>query len=84
MPNAEKFSQNSSNGTGAVVSRSLGWDFTDSPSVAGILNSLTHLFTLLIGIFYYKNTVGIHKIIGVLIGFFGAIILIYFNSKSSF
>ncbi|MBK8723209.1 MAG: EamA family transporter [Saprospiraceae bacterium] len=55
-----------------------------SSSVAGILNSLTPLFTLLIGIFYYKNTVGIHKIIGVLIGFFGAIILIYFNSKSSF
>lgn len=55
-----------------------------SSSVAGILNSLTPLFTLLIGVFFYKNTVGIHKIIGVFIGFIGAILLIYFNSKSSF
>ena len=55
-----------------------------SSTVAGILNSLTPLFTLLIGIFFFRNSAQKHKVIGVLIGFVGAIILIYFNNNSSF
>ncbi len=55
-----------------------------SSTVAGILNSLTPLFTLLIGVFFFRNAAQKHRIIGVLIGFIGAITLIYFNSSSSF
>ena len=46
-----------------------------SSSVAGILNSLTPLFTLIIGSLVFSAIVSRNKIIGVLIGLAGAIIL---------
>ena len=46
-------------------------------SVAGMLNSLTPLFTLLIGLAFYKSKVKIIGIIGILAGLVGAIGLIY-------
>jgi len=40
-------------------------------SLAGILNSLTPLFTILVGISFFKVQTNITKIIGVMIGFIG-------------
>ena len=46
-----------------------------SSSVAGILNSLTPLFTLIIGSIIFSTIVSKWKIIGVIVGLIGAIIL---------
>lgn len=51
-----------------------------SSSVAGILNSLTPLFTLLLGIFVFRATLIWAKVIGVLIGLVGATLLILFSN----
>lgn len=53
-------------------------------SLAGVLNSLTPLFTLLIGIVLYKNHVKIINILGLILGFFGAVGLIYKGSPGGF
>jgi drug/metabolite transporter (DMT)-like permease len=52
-------------------------------SLAGILNSLTPLFTLIIGIFLYKSQVKLINIIGLVLGFLGAMGLIY-NGTADF
>jgi drug/metabolite transporter (DMT)-like permease len=44
-------------------------------SLAGILNSLTPLLVIVIGILFFKATVHLRKMIGVLIGFIGLLIL---------
>jgi drug/metabolite transporter (DMT)-like permease len=44
-------------------------------SLAGILNSLTPLLVIVIGILFFKATVHFKKIIGVLIGFLGLLVL---------
>ena len=44
-------------------------------SLAGILNSLTPLFTILVGISFFKVQTNITKIIGVIIGFIGLFLL---------
>jgi len=49
-------------------------------SLAGMLNSLTPLFTLVIGWIIYKNPVTLIKIVGILLGLAGAIGLIYKSS----
>ncbi len=49
-------------------------------SLAGILNSLTPMFTLLIGWMFYKSTINIRKISGILLGLTGAVGLIYRGS----
>ena len=46
-------------------------------SLAGMLNSLTPLFTLLIGLAFYQSKVKMIGIIGILVGLAGAIGLIY-------
>ena len=46
-----------------------------SSSVAGILNSLTPLFTLIIGAIFFASVVSKYKILGVFIGLIGAIVL---------
>lgn len=53
-----------------------------SSSVAGILNSLTPLFTLFIGIIIFRAKFILSKLFGVLIGLLGAAMLILFNSDS--
>lgn len=53
-------------------------------SLAGVLNSLTPLFTLLIGFMFFKYKTKWYNAIGVLIGLFGAAGLIYVNSGGSF
>ena len=52
-----------------------------SSSMAGILNSLTPLFTLLIGIVFFRSSIVLGKIGGVLLGLAGATFLILFGNK---
>ncbi|MFK5857231.1 MAG: EamA family transporter [Bacteroidota bacterium] len=48
--------------------------------LAGTLNSLTPLFTLFIGLAFFKFKTGWYNVLGVFIGLFGAIGLIYASS----
>lgn len=50
-------------------------------SIAGILNSLTPLFTLLIGLIFYRSRVMLINIVGIFLGLTGAIGLIYRGSN---
>ncbi|MGB1205457.1 MAG: DMT family transporter [Chitinophagales bacterium] len=52
-------------------------------SVAAILNSLTPLFTLIIGLLFFKTKVHFAKMIGVLLGLLGAINLVLQTSSNS-
>ncbi|MBX2891353.1 MAG: EamA family transporter [Saprospiraceae bacterium] len=52
-------------------------------SLAGVLNSLTPLFTLMLGVAFFEMKFTQRKIIGVVLGLLGAAMLILFNSKSS-
>lgn len=44
-------------------------------SLAAILNSLTPMFTIIVGVTFFKLTAGIYKIIGVIVGFIGLLLL---------
>jgi len=46
-------------------------------SMAGILNSLTPLFVLIIGVFFFRTHVKLVNILGLVLGFMGAVGLIY-------
>lgn len=52
-------------------------------SLAGVLNSLTPLFTLVLGTAFFQMTFTRNKITGVMLGLAGAVMLIFFNSKST-
>jgi drug/metabolite transporter (DMT)-like permease len=54
-----------------------------SSSVAGLLNSLTPIWTLLIGIFVFRLSFNKWKLIGVVLGFLGAASLIILGDQSS-
>lgn len=54
-----------------------------SSSVAGLLNSLTPIWTLLIGIFVFKLSFNKWKLIGVLLGFIGAASLILLGNQKT-
>lgn len=51
-------------------------------SLAGILNSLTPFFTLLLGSFFFGMDFSRNKITGVILGLSGAVLLVLFNSSS--
>ncbi|HMQ47846.1 MAG TPA: EamA family transporter [Saprospiraceae bacterium] len=51
-------------------------------SVAGLLNSLTPLFTLVLGMLLFGVSAGWYKIGGVLVGLLGAASLIFFQSSN--
>ncbi len=53
-------------------------------SLAGILNSLAPLFTLIIGLLFYKSHVKFINIIGLFLGFIGAVGLIYKGGPGGF
>lgn len=53
-------------------------------SLAGILSSLTPLFTLIIGLIIYKSHVKLINILGLLLGFIGAVGLIYKSTPGGF
>jgi len=54
-----------------------------SSSIAGILNSTTPLFTLILGILLFKQKARSHQIIGVVFGFIGALILLLGDGSST-
>ena len=54
-----------------------------SSSVAGIMNALTPIFTILIGIAFYKMTVHVSQLLGVMLGLGGAIALILLGKDST-
>jgi drug/metabolite transporter (DMT)-like permease len=49
--------------------------------IAGSLNSLTPLFVILVGAFFFQLVVSTQKLLGVLIGLIGSGILIYANTQ---
>ena len=51
-------------------------------SFVGMLNSLTPIFTLFLGIYFFKTKPSILNIIGIIIGFLGAVLL-YFSEISN-
>ncbi len=51
-------------------------------SLAGMLNSLTPMFALIIGWLFYKSSVDLRKIVGILLGLSGAVGLIYNGSRA--
>ena len=54
-----------------------------SSSLTGMLNALTPLFTILISVLVYKQTVNKNTWIGVFIGFIGAVMLVLFDSNGT-
>jgi drug/metabolite transporter (DMT)-like permease len=50
-------------------------------ALAGILNSLTPLFTLIIGLVFFATQLSVNRISGVLIGLIGALIIVLARSK---
>lgn len=53
-----------------------------SSSLTGMLNALTPLFTIIIGVLVYKNAVTKNKWLGVVVGFIGAVVLVLANDSS--
>ncbi len=51
-------------------------------SLAGILNSLTPICVVVIGILFFKDKIGTQKIIGVLTGFMGLVLLMVYPALS--
>ncbi|MDX9696683.1 MAG: DMT family transporter [Bacteroidales bacterium] len=51
-------------------------------SLAGMLNSMTPLFTLILGLLFYKSKAGFVNIIGIFLGLIGALGLIAFSADS--
>ncbi|MBC7774504.1 MAG: EamA family transporter [Phycisphaerae bacterium] len=51
-------------------------------SLAGVLNSLTPLFTLLIGTAFFSMQFSREKVLGVALGLGGAVLLVLFNASS--
>lgn len=52
-------------------------------SLAGVLNSLTPLFTLLLGTAFFSMEFSRSKVLGVIIGLSGAVLLVMFNASSA-
>lgn len=53
-------------------------------SLAGILNALTPIFTIVVGMIFYKLKVGAIKILGLVVGFVGLILLFVIRGNISF
>ncbi len=54
-----------------------------SSSLAGILNALTPLFTLILGVLLFQMKANVYKVAGILLGLTGAVVLVFFNAKSA-
>lgn len=52
-------------------------------ALVGIINSLTPVFTLLFGILFFGVASGRNKILGVILGFLGALVLVLSNGSAS-
>lgn len=55
-----------------------------SSSIAGVLNSLTPLFTLIVGVLFFRFKTTPIKVIGILIGLAGAALMVLYNAHGSF
>ncbi|MFW5759820.1 MAG: DMT family transporter [Cyclobacteriaceae bacterium] len=55
-----------------------------SSSVTGILNALTPLFVLILGVFFFKQNLTKKNLLGIFIGFSGSILLIFSGSSDNF
>ncbi|MGP8214546.1 MAG: DMT family transporter [Bacteroidia bacterium] len=55
-----------------------------SSSVAGILNSLTTVFSLVVGVLFFKMKTSVIKVVGVFLGLAGAILTVVYNAKGGF
>ena len=53
-------------------------------SLAGLLNTLTPIWVLILGTLFFGLKVTRHKVMGVALGFVGAFILIYFNAQGTY
>lgn len=53
-----------------------------SSSLTGMLNALTPLFTVLVGLFWLKVKPKAMQIVGIIVGFIGAVCLMLFDSSS--
>ena len=53
-----------------------------SSSITGVLSSLTPLFTLALGILFFKTPFFLTKVVGVLVGLAGAVLLIVFGREA--
>src|SRR5665213_364517 len=52
-----------------------------SSSIAGVLNTMTPVFTLIVGVLFFKlRTTGM-KVLGIFLGFLGAVCMILYNAK---
>lgn len=51
-----------------------------SSSVAGIINSITPLFTLILGVLFFNTSFKWSKLTGIFIGFLGVLLLIFFRA----
>lgn len=52
-----------------------------SSSVAGVLNALTPLFTVIIGLVLYKRTYHLRVYLGIVVAFLGSVVLILSNAR---
>jgi len=52
-------------------------------SVAGILNALTPLFTMLLGVLFFSQKINLKTVLGLFIGFLGTVLLIVAGSGGS-
>ena len=55
-----------------------------SSSIAGVLNTLTPVFTLIVGFLFFKMRTTFLKVLGILLGFVGALCMILYNAKGGF
>lgn len=55
-----------------------------SSSLAGILNSLSPFFTLIVGVLVFKNRPGVLQYLGIFMGLIGAVMLVSNGNLSSF
>jgi drug/metabolite transporter (DMT)-like permease len=54
-----------------------------SSSLAGMLNALTPLFTIIVGVLAFRQRSNIFQLAGILIGLVGAVLLLYFRQEKS-
>jgi drug/metabolite transporter (DMT)-like permease len=54
-----------------------------SSALAGMLNALTPIFAILVGLIVFKTSVSRNQIIGVIIGLLGALLLVSFDKSNS-
>lgn len=52
-------------------------------ALAGVLNSLTPIFVIISGAMFFSNRIAANKVVGILIAFFGSVLLFLFQPKFS-